>query len=82
MNPDAMLLMETEGMNQASNPKFLRLNQCIANLVDDFGMVQFLPLESNNSDSIETILSYVDDITQWAEGQEQKEPNDQIDVEE
>ncbi|CAI4035153.1 hypothetical protein SMKI_12G2980 [Saccharomyces mikatae IFO 1815] len=82
LNPDAMLLMETEGMNQASNPKFLRLNQCIANLVDDFGMVQFLPLESNNPDSIATILSYVDDITQWAEGQEQKEPNDQIDIEE
>ncbi|QID86813.1 GPN-loop GTPase 3 [Saccharomyces pastorianus] len=82
LNPDAMLMMETDGMNQESNPKFLRLNQCIANLVDDFGMVQFLPLESNNPDSIATILSYIDDITQWAEGQEQKEPDDQIDVEE
>lgn len=79
LNPDAMLLANEADQNL--NPKFHHLNQCIANLVDDFGMVQFLPLEANNPESVATILSYVDDVTQWAEAQEQKEPKDQIDIE-
>ncbi|QLL31891.1 hypothetical protein HG536_0C00580 [Torulaspora globosa] len=80
LNPDPLLLVDQN--DKEMNPKFHRLNQCIANLVDDFGMVQFLPLEAKNPDSVSTILSYIDDVTQWAEAQEQKEPNDQIDIEE
>ncbi|CCD25994.2 putative signal sequence-binding GTPase GPN3 NDAI_0G02190 [Naumovozyma dairenensis CBS 421] len=80
LNPDAMLL-STETIDKEMNPRFHHLNECIANLVDDFGMVQFLPLESKNPDSIMTILSYIDDVTQWAETQEPKEPDDQIDIE-
>ncbi|CCF59601.1 hypothetical protein KAFR_0H01920 [Kazachstania africana CBS 2517] len=80
LNPDAMLLANSA--DEETNPKFQHLNQCIANLVDDFGMVQFLPLEANNAESVATILSYIDDVTQWAEGQEPQEPNDQIDIEE
>lgn len=79
LNPDAMLLADEA--SKTLNPKFHHLNECIANLVDDFGMVQFLPLESNNPESVATILSYIDDVTQWAEAQEQKEPNDQIEIE-
>lgn len=80
LNPDPMLL--ADATKSDTNPKFRKLTQSIANLVDDFGMVQFLPLESNDPDSVSTILSYIDDVTQWSEAQEQKEPNDQIDVEE
>lgn len=79
LNPDAMLLADSA--NQETNPRFQRLNQAIAHLVDDFGMVQFLPLEAENPDSVSTIISYIDDVTQWAESQEPKEPNDQIDIE-
>ncbi|ODV61034.1 putative signal sequence-binding GTPase GPN3 ASCRUDRAFT_75774 [Ascoidea rubescens DSM 1968] len=60
------------------NEKFERLNLAIGNLIEDFGMVQFLPLECKDKDSIANILSYVDDITQWAENQEPKEPKDEI----
>lgn len=80
LNPDAMILASNS--DHSLNPRFERLNKSIANLVDDFGMVQFLPLESNNPDSVETIISYMDDITQWAESQEPKEPKDQIDIDE
>lgn len=79
LNPDSMLLADS--VNQETNAKFHKLNQCIAQLVDDFGMVQFLPLEAENPDSVSTIISYIDDVTQWAEAQEPKEPNDQIDIE-
>ncbi|SCW04114.1 LAFE_0H06238g1_1 [Lachancea fermentati] len=78
LNPDPTLLIDSA--KESVNPKFDRLNESIANLVDDFGMVQFLTLESKNPESVSTILSYIDDVTQWAEGQEPKEPNDQVEI--
>lgn len=74
LNPDPMLL---EDDTMTKNPKFNRLNKLIANLIDDFGMVQYLPLSVNDSSSLETILSYIDDVTQWAENQEPKDPVDE-----
>lgn len=80
LNPDPLVL-ERDPDNQF-NPKFSALNKAIAQLVDDFGMVQFLPLDcSKNSDSVATILSYIDDVTQWLEGQEPKEPKDELEIE-
>ncbi|SMN22781.1 similar to Saccharomyces cerevisiae YLR243W GPN3 Putative protein of unknown function [Maudiozyma saulgeensis] len=80
LNPDSSLLLQTADAD--TNPRFHKLNQAIAGLVDDFGMVQFLPLEAKNDDSVSTIISYIDDVTQWAEGQEPKEPNDEVEIEE
>ncbi|EDK47558.1 ATP/GTP-binding protein [Acetobacter pasteurianus] len=78
LNPDPYLLAKEE---DEVNPKFKRLTKSIANLVDDFGMVQFLPLDcSKDSKSVETILSYIDDVTQWSEAQEPKEPRDEIEI--
>ncbi|ODQ63176.1 GPN-loop GTPase 3 [Nadsonia fulvescens var. elongata DSM 6958] len=79
LNPDP-LLMANEA-NEKTNPKFHDLNKAISHLIDDFGMVQFLPLEAKNPDSVATILSYLDDVTQWAESQEPKEPTfDQVEL--
>lgn len=80
LNPDPLLL--NASLDNESNPKFAKLNKAIANLVDDFGMVQFLPLDCNkDSDSVATILSYIDDVTQWSESQEPKEPVEEIEEE-
>jgi hypothetical protein len=43
--------------------------------VEDFGMVEFLPLDVSDHESVETILSYIDDCTQWAEDQVLTEGN-------
>ena len=51
------------------NPKLHRLNEAIVRLVEDFGMVEFLPLDASDRESVERILSYIDDCTQWAEDQ-------------
>ena len=59
---------------QDMNPRFKRLNEAIVRLVEDFGMVEFLPLDVGDRETVETILSYIDDCTQWAEDQEPKEP--------
>lgn len=80
LNPDP-LIMASEADNE-TNPKFHELNKSIANLVDDFGMVQFLPLSSKDTDSVATILSFIDDVTQWAENQEPKEPQDAVELDE
>ncbi|KAG7882347.1 hypothetical protein KL905_000158 [Ogataea polymorpha] len=86
LNPDPLLLEQANEQEDgyiATNPKYARLNKAIAQLVDDFGMVQFLPLDCSDKDKNETvksILSYIDDVTQWSEAQEPKEPNDEIEV--
>jgi GTPase SAR1 family protein len=54
---------------KGTNPKLNRLNEAIVRLVEDFGMVEFLPLDASDRDTVETILSYIDDCTQWAEDQ-------------
>jgi hypothetical protein len=50
-------------------PRLHRLNEAIVRLVEDFGMVEFLPLDAGDPESVSTILSYIDDCTQWAEDQ-------------
>jgi len=78
LNPDPYLLAKQE---DEINPQFTKMTKSIAQLIDDFGMVQFLPLDcSKDSKSVENILSYIDDVTQWSEAQEPKEPNDQIEI--
>ena len=56
-------------VGRGMNERFGRLSETIVRLVEDFGMVQFLPLDASDRDSVETILSYIDDCTQWAEDQ-------------
>lgn len=57
---------------------FKRLNQAVAQLIDDFSMVSFLQLDVQDEDSVGAILSYIDDAIQYHEAQEPREPNDEI----
>jgi GPN-loop GTPase len=59
---------------------FDRLNRAVAQLIDDFSMVQFLQLNAQDEDSVGAILSYIDDAIQYHEAQEPKEPNDELDM--
>ena len=58
---------------------FKRLNRAVAQLIDDFSMVSFLQLDVQKEDSVGGILSYIDDMIQYHEAQEPKEPADEID---
>lgn len=42
--------------------------------IDDYNMVNFIPLNINEEDSITLILSHVDNALQFLEDQEPKEP--------
>ena len=57
---------------------FKRLNQAVAQLIDDFSMVSFLELNVQDEDSVGAILSYIDDAIQFHEAQEPREPKDEI----
>ena len=59
---------------------FTRLNQAVAQLIDDFSMVSFLQLNVQDEESVGAILSYIDDAIQYHEAQEPREPNDEIEI--
>ena len=61
-----------------SGGSFTRLNKAIGQLIEDFSMVSFLPLDVQKEDSVGAVLSYIDDAIQYHESQEPREPNDEV----
>ncbi|MBE3042749.1 ATP/GTP-binding protein [Candidatus Bathyarchaeota archaeon] len=57
---------------------FRKLNKAVAGMIESFSMVHFLKLDLTDEDSIEAILSHIDDCIQFHEAQEPKEPNDEV----
>lgn len=80
LDPDPMLLIED--VNSRTNPKFHTLNQALVQLIDDFSMVSFMPLDSTDEDSVGTILSHIDNAMQFGEDEEPKEPKEPKDMDE
>ncbi|CAG8540653.1 3207_t:CDS:2, partial [Ambispora leptoticha] len=76
-DPDPLLL--TEEVNAETNPKFHKLNKAIVQLIDDYNMVSFLPLNINDEESVEVVLSHIDNATQYGEDLEPREPEDDFD---
>ena len=59
-----------------SGSAFHKLNKAVAELIDGFSMVSFLKLDVQDEDSLQAVLSYIDDAIQFHEAQEPKEPKD------
>lgn len=77
LDPDPLLLATRRGEEgNASNPRFHALNQAIVHLIEDHPLVSFLPLDLTNPDSIETVVSHIDNTMQYGEDEEPKEPHD------
>ena len=89
VDPDSSLLDDTETGTQDPTKKeevmagrsFNKLNKAVAQLIDDYSMVQYLKLDVQDEDSIGSILAYIDDAIQYHEAQEPREPNDEVDME-
>jgi GTPase SAR1 family protein len=58
---------------------FARLNQAVAKLIDDFGLVSFQQLDVQDEDSVNGILSFIDESVQFHEAQEPREPREDMD---
>ncbi|KAI9342395.1 hypothetical protein BD770DRAFT_422055 [Pilaira anomala] len=82
LEPDPMLMTEEAGdvldgeQPSSRSLKFQALNQAIVQLIDDYSMVRFIPLNITDEDSVEYVLSHVDNSMQYGEDLEPKEPDD------
>jgi len=74
--PDTEDLVLTK-LNGNENEKFKKLNQSIASLLTQFSMVQFVPLNIDDEDSLEYVLSLVDHTLQYGEDEEVKDPDEE-----
>lgn len=77
LDPDPSII--TTDIHAQTNPKFHALNESIVNLIDDFSMVQFLQLEAQNEDTVQAVLSYIDDCIGWSAVQEPRMPDNDPD---
>jgi GPN-loop GTPase len=60
--------------------KFSSLNFALLQLIEEFDMVNFIPLNVRNESSLAAVLSHIDNATQYAENLEPKDPEDVEDV--
>ncbi|ORZ24370.1 GPN-loop GTPase 3 [Absidia repens] len=86
LDPDPLLLSEEAGRvgtqeETGQMAKFRELNQAIVQLIDDYSMVSFIPLNITDEDSVEYVLSSVDHAMQYGEDLEPKEPDDAVEYE-
>lgn len=54
--------------------KFSALNYALLQLIEEFDMVNFIPLNVRSESSLAAILSHIDNATQYAENLEPKDP--------
>ncbi|KAI9140753.1 GPN-loop GTPase [Paraphysoderma sedebokerense] len=62
--------------------KMKGLTEAIAQLLDDYDMVSYLPLDISDEDSIATVLYQIDQAIQFGEDAEPREPDDIHEVDE
>lgn len=65
LDPEAGVLLSE--LNQKMAPQFAKLNKALADLLDEFSMVNFVPLDLRKESSIQYVLSYIDNCIQYGE---------------
>lgn len=65
LNPEAQVLLAD--LNQYMGPQFAKLNKALAELVDEYSMVSFVPLDLRKESSIQYVLSMIDNCIQFGE---------------
>ncbi|KAI0510406.1 hypothetical protein KFK09_011007 [Dendrobium nobile] len=65
LEPEARVLLSA--LNQHMAPQYGKLNKALAELVDEFSMVNFVPLDLRKEKSIQYVLSMIDNCIQYGE---------------
>lgn len=65
-----------EDSNNQQSPKFAALSSAIGEVLDQWNLVNFVPLDITNEDAIADLLAHIDNATQYGENEEPKEPED------
>ncbi|GIQ85647.1 GPN-loop GTPase 3 [Kipferlia bialata] len=68
LNPSPFSLAMSMG-----HPRYARLNAALADIVDRFSLVSFVPLTCTDTDSVQRVLDYVDQSTQYGEDLEPRD---------
>ncbi len=67
-------------LKRGTSPKLYKLNAAICELVDEWSMVQFMPLDPRDPDSIDLILAQIDNAIQYHDDVEPKVAPDDADA--
>ncbi|PKA64999.1 hypothetical protein AXF42_Ash011601 [Apostasia shenzhenica] len=70
LEPEATVLLSELNLHMA--PQYAKLNKALAELVDEFSMVSFVPLDLRKESSIQYVLSMIDNCIQYGEDAEVK----------
>lgn len=65
LNPESHVLLSE--LNQRMAPQFAKLNKALIELVDEYSMVSFVPLDLRKQSSIRYVLSQIDNCIQYGE---------------
>ena len=71
--PDPSLLEEL--LSTATPAKFYQLNKALVQLIDEYDMVNFFPVNIQKEASLEKIMLQIEFATQYSENLEPKEPS-------
>uniref|UniRef100_A0A0B6ZQ01 GPN-loop GTPase 3 n=1 Tax=Arion vulgaris TaxID=1028688 RepID=A0A0B6ZQ01_9EUPU len=82
LEPELSTLLLEEFQEQEFGAKFHSLNKAMAQLLDDFSLVHFLPLDYSEEEDINDLLIHIDMTIQYGEDLEPKEMKDPIEPEE
>jgi hypothetical protein len=67
LNNDDAIVQERRVQARMRRKKQNRLTQAICSLLDDYSMVSFVPLNIQDEESLDHVLSYVDHTIQYGE---------------
>ena len=62
LDPDVMELAEN-----IKNSKYKKLTQAICQIIEDYGMVRFFPLDISDEESVDNVLQHIDMALQYGE---------------
>ena len=71
--PDPTLLEER--LSCSTSSKFYRLNKALVQLIDEYDMVNFMPVNIRNDTCLQKLMIEIDFATQFSEAVEPKEPD-------
>lgn len=74
LEPDARALLgQVTNEQSAWGRKYRKLSEAIGNLIEDFSLVRFTPLNLNDEESIADLLMIIDNIIQYGEDADVKQ---------
>ncbi|XP_042721627.1 GPN-loop GTPase 3 isoform X1 [Lagopus leucura] len=75
LDPDMYSMIE-DSTDILKSKMFKKLTKSICGLIDDYGMVRFLPFDRSDEESINIVLQHIDTTIQYGEDLEFKEPKE------